>query len=91
MAGTQGLLLSYSTGSCIGPVLAGFLMHKIDSGLMTYFALMMGLVSLFFLCRIPYRPTIYSAEEQSFVAVPRTSPVVAQIDPRGESEESSDP
>lgn len=84
VAGTQGLLLGYSSGACIGPVIAGFLMHSFDVGLMFYFALVMGVIGVFFMVRIPQRPAIYTGEEQAFVPVTRTSPVVAQIDPRAD-------
>lgn len=84
VAGTQGLLLSYSLGACIGPVIAGFIMHYLDGGLMLYFAFVMGLLALFFLLRIPYRPAIVTGDDQAFVVVTRTTPVVAQIDPRSE-------
>ena len=87
VAGTQGLLLSYSLGSCIGPVIAGFFMHYLNGGLMLYFALVMGLLTLFFLLRIPFRPAIVTGEDQAFVAVTRTTPVLAQIDPRSETAE----
>ncbi len=82
IAGTQGLLLGYSSGSCIGPVIAGYFLHGSENGLMIYFAIIMGLTGLFFLIRIPWRPAIYSSDEQPFVPVPRTTPVVTQIDPR---------
>ncbi|CAM3865094.1 MFS transporter [Parendozoicomonas haliclonae] len=84
VAGTQGLLLGYSAGACIGPILGGYFMHQMSSGLMIYFTVMMGATGLFFLARIPFRPIIYSSDEQPFVPVPRTSPVIAQIDPRSE-------
>ncbi len=88
VAGTQGLLLAYSTGACIGPVLAASFIKFSGSGLMLYFAVILAIVALFFLMRIPFRPVIYSSDEQSFVPVPRTTPLVAQIDPRSETEES---
>ena len=84
IAGTQGLLLGYSSGACIGPVIAGYFLHEFENGLMIYFAIIMGLIGLFFLIRIPQRPAIYSSDEQSFIPVPRTTPVVTQIDPRND-------
>ncbi len=84
VAGTQGLLLGYSGGACLGPILGGYFMQWMEHGLMTYFTLIMGSTALFFLARIPFRPIIYTGEEQHFVPVPRTSPVIAQIDPRAE-------
>ncbi|MGY0216430.1 MFS transporter [Endozoicomonadaceae bacterium StTr2] len=86
VAGTQGLLLGYSSGACLGPVIAGYFMQSMEHGLMLYFATIMGLIALFFFIRIPFRPQIYSSDEQPFIPVPRTTPVVAQIDPRGDIE-----
>ena len=83
VSGTQGLLLSYSGGSCIGPIIGAYFMGSSSYGLMIYFALISGLVGVFFLVRIPVRPAIYSSDDQPFVPVTRTSPVIAQIDPRG--------
>lgn len=89
IAGTQGLLLGYSSGSCIGPVIAGYFLRGHENGLMIYFAIIMGLTGLFFLVRIPRRPAIYSSDNQPFVPVPTTTPVVTQIDPRnGEMNEN---
>lgn len=90
VAGTQGLLLAYSFGACIGPILASLFMGHIPEGLMLYFIATMGITGVFFLIRMAYRPAIYSSDEQPFVPVPRTSPVVAQIDPRSDAEELLD-
>ena len=87
VAGTQGLLLAYSSGACIGPIIGAYVMNSITDGLMLFFVVIMGFTGLFFLVRIPARPQIYSSDEQPFVPVPRTTPVMAQIDPRGETED----
>ncbi|MGI2028449.1 MFS transporter [Endozoicomonas acroporae] len=87
VAGTQGLLLAYSLGSCIGPIFASLFMSHIPEGLMLYFITVMGATGLFFLIRMAYRPAIYTSEEQYFIPVPRTTPIVAQIDPRSDAEE----
>ena len=90
VAGTQGLLLAYSFGACIGPVIASLFMGHIDEGLMLYFITIMGATGLFFVVRMAYRPAIYTSEEQHFIPVPRTTPIVAQIDPRSDAEELLD-
>ncbi|MDP0589552.1 MAG: MFS transporter [Candidatus Endonucleobacter bathymodioli] len=87
VAGTQGLLLSYSLGACIGPVFAGYFMHNIEEGLMIYFAIVMASIALFFLIRLPYRPAIYSNKDQKFIPMPRTTPVTAELDPRSDTED----
>ena len=89
VSGTQGLLLGYSSGACIGPIIGSYFMHGLADGLMVYFSLVMGLLALFFAVRIPFRPKIYSSNEQSFIPVTRTSPVIAQIDPRSDNDESN--
>jgi MFS family permease len=88
VAGAQALLLSYSFGSCIGPLIASRLMDYSDQGLMIFFIASMGFLSLFFIARLFYRPLIYTSEEQSFVPLPRTTPVVSQIDSRVQDTES---
>lgn len=90
VAGTQGLLLAYSGGSCIGPILGAYFTSHIDDGLPLFFALIMGLVALFFMIRLPARPQIYSSDEQNFVPVTRTTPVMSQIDPRSHTEDSEE-
>lgn len=90
VSGTQGLLLAYSFGACLGPVFASVFMSHFTEGLMIFFIGAMGVTGLFFLVRMRSRPAIYSLDEQPFVPVPRTTPVVAQIDPRSDSEELDD-
>ncbi len=90
IAGTQGLLLAYSFGACVGPVIASLFMGQSDKGLMLYFITIMAATGLFFLVRMAYRPAIYTSEEQNFIPVPRTTPIVAQIDPRSDAEELLD-
>lgn len=90
IAGTQGLLLAYSFGACIGPVMASLFMEHIPEGLMLYFITIMSITGVFFLIRMAYRPAIYTSEEQHFIPVPRTTPIVAQIDPRSDAEETLD-
>lgn len=90
VAGTQGLLLAYSFGACVGPLVASIFMEHIPEGLMLYFITVMGATGIFFLIRMAYRPAIYTSEEQHFIPVPRTTPIVAQIDPRSDAEEILD-
>ena len=90
VAGTQGLLLAYSGGSCIGPILGAYFMTHIDRGLPLFFASIMGTVALFFMVRLPARPQIYSSNEHSFVPVTRTTPVMSQIDPRSHTDEAEE-
>ena len=91
IAGTQGLLLPYSFGACIGPIFASLFMGHIPEGLMLYFIIVMGATSTFILIRLAFRPAIYTSEEQHFIPVPHTTPVIAQIDPRSDAEELLDP
>lgn len=90
VAGTQGLLLSYSFGACLGPVIAAFFMQTMDDGLIKFMAIILLLTGLFFMIRIPFRATIYTADDQNFIPVPRTTPVIAQIDPRSEEQEDAE-
>ncbi|MDD7805595.1 MAG: MFS transporter [Endozoicomonas sp. (ex Botrylloides leachii)] len=88
VAGTQGLLLFYSVGACLGPLLGSLLTRLMADGLMLFFVLVMGGLACFFMWRLFDRPAIYSSDEQPFIAMPRTTAVVAQLDPRSEAEET---
>jgi len=83
LAASSGILLIYSIGAAVGPVLSaealsqwgpqGFLIYLVIIGLAT---------ALFSIWRI-FRGTKIPMEMQgAYVPVPRTSPVVAAIDPK---------
>jgi MFS family permease len=84
VAGTQGLLLAYSIGATLGPIFAALFVNILGSkGLLLYFILI-GLFLSFFLY---YRQKHVAAisQENKFISIPQTSPITAELDPRGES------
>lgn len=83
VSGTQALLLFYSIGATIGPLLAPVPMRMFGAnGLFLYFIGVMGLGLVFILWRrVSTEP---SEQEESFVALPQTTTVTAELDPRGD-------
>ncbi len=85
IAATQGLLLVNGVGSIIGPLLVPGFMHTIGPlGLFVYFALVSGILGLFFLWSHTRKSRTPVEEQQEFVAVPRMTPVATELDPRAE-------
>lgn len=83
LAGTQGLLLAYSIGATIGPLLCPlFIMLLGNNGLFIYLITIGVFMALFF----SWRKSRHTAVEQedAFVTMPQTTPVLAELDPRSE-------
>lgn len=88
VAASAALLLSYGIGSCIGPIYSALLIDLIGpSGLFVGNALVMLAVALVTRYRITHHEASVSVEEQEhFVtALPDTTSVLAEIDPRNEA------
>lgn len=83
VAGIQALLLSYSIGATVGPFLAPIFMHGLsEKGIFGYFILIAGcIVGLFSWRRTQ---TESPPQEEPFQVLPQTTPVMLEIDPRGE-------
>jgi MFS family permease len=82
VSGTQGVLLSYSVGAAAGPFLSPLFIHSLGpNGFFIYIVTICSALALF-LCwkkiRTPAKP-----QEDSFIVMPRTTPVTAEMDPRG--------
>lgn len=83
VAGIQGLLLSYSIGSMIGPFIAPFFMHDLnETNIFVYFIIMFGLTAILFAWR--KTQTQSPPQEEPFQVMRQTTPVLANIDPRAE-------
>jgi MFS family permease len=82
VSGIQTLLLTYSIGAMIGPVLASFLMKISEWGLFIYFFALLASMVLF----LSWRKTVKDdkAQEESFITYPQITPVSSEIDPRNE-------
>ncbi|MBP9722638.1 MAG: MFS transporter [Gammaproteobacteria bacterium] len=83
-SGTQALLLFYSIGAVIGPLLAPLFMKVFGSdGLFIYFIMLFSVLTIL-LC---WRKTIKAnvPQEEHFFPIPTTTPVMSEIDPRAEN------
>lgn len=83
---SAGLLIAYGIGAAIGPVPAAMAMEIVGpGGLFAFIAAMLALLAAFGLARMRLRGPVPKAEQVPYMAVPRTSPVVGELDPRGEA------
>ena len=91
VAASGGLVLAYGLGATVGPLIAAFAMGAL--GPQAFFGYM-GLVALgfagFVLYRMQARGPVPAAQQETFVALPRMSPVVAELDPRAGPDTASD-
>lgn len=82
---SSGLLLMFSIGAMIGPILASLLMSNFGHGaLFLHSALAHAMIAAVMLARVQLRPKPPNKRSEDFVAVPRTTPAVFELDPRGE-------
>jgi len=80
---SSGLLLVYAAGAIAGPFLAALLMALTSPGLLFAFtAGCHGLLFAFALYRMRRRAPVPPEAREEFVAVPRTSPALFELDPR---------
>lgn len=86
VAGTQGLLLAYSLGATIGPAIGPLFMKLIGiNGLFLYFITISAILAIFFSWRkIWVAPRKH---DETFIPIPQTTPITAEMDPRGEISE----
>lgn len=78
-----GLLLVFSLGAICGPLLASWVMSKLGPGaLFVHSAAVHTLIALVMLARLSLRPDLPKETKDAFVNVPRTTPVVFELDPR---------
>ncbi len=83
---SSGLLLTFSIGAVIGPVIAAFVMSKAGHGaLFLHSAVAHLLIAVVMLVRVRLRPKLPAEHKEGFVAVPKTTPLVFELDPRAES------
>lgn len=87
VAAAQGLLLIYGLGAVIGPLLTPFYIDAFGkSGIFLFFITVTSLLSLYLLSRIFVKKAPPQEEQQSFIPVPQTTPIIAELDPRSEEE-----
>ncbi|MBL4648073.1 MAG: MFS transporter [Gammaproteobacteria bacterium] len=84
---TQGLLLAYSIGATVGPMIAAGFLHVFNTmGLMIYFMVVSGGLILFLLWRSTKREAPSIAQQQDYVVLPCTSPIANELAPRSDDE-----
>jgi MFS family permease len=82
---SSGLLLVFSAGAIIGPMMASAIMHSVGhGGLFLHTAIAHASIAVVMLLRVQVRPKLPTARREPFVVVPKTTPAVFELDPRGE-------
>ena len=88
---SSGLLMTFSIGAVIGPLLASFIMSTAGHGaLFLHSAAAHILIAVAMIVRVQLRPKLPAQRSEGFVAVPRTTPSVFELDPRAESADEPD-
>ncbi len=85
---SSGLLLVFSMGAVIGPLIASFMMRELGHGALFLYSAMAHLsIALVMILRVQQRPKLPIERNEPFVSVPKTTPAVFDLDPRGEGQE----
>ena len=83
VSANQGMLLAYSLGSMIGPLLASQAMQNTaPAALFAYFACCGGALALFLLWRQKQRSPVPNDNQQSYMPMAPNTPLGAELDPR---------
>lgn len=82
----QGLILANSIGMAVGPFVASALMNiiTIRDGLFGFFVVVSLVMAVFYCFRLFIGKRIKPKDRQEFIAMSRTTPVAAEIDPRSD-------
>ncbi len=81
VSGSQGILLAYSIGACLGPLITPLFIKLINiNGFFIYLILVLALLSFY----LAWRSMTVKIEpyEDNFTVLPQTSPIVVELDPR---------
>lgn len=79
---TGGLVLLYSLGAAIGPLLGAFALGQFGAaGLPVFIAVCSAATALFVLWRMAVREPVPAEFQQSYQLLPRTTPMSAMLDP----------
>ncbi|WP_072393616.1 MFS transporter [Hyphomicrobium sp. CS1BSMeth3] len=82
---SSGLLLVFSVGAILGPMMASALMQAFGhGGLFLHTAIAHASIAIVMLLRVQVRPKLPTARTEPFVVVPKTTPAVFELDPRAE-------
>lgn len=87
VAGTQGLLLIYSIGATLGPVVAAIFMKPWlgANGLMIYLIILSSILIWILIWRKTAAPQT-PEDTQDYITVLQTTPIASELDPRSEDE-----
>jgi MFS family permease len=90
MAIAGGLLLTYSSGAVLGPIVGAGVMNIAGSyGLFVYLGVVAALTGGFALYRMRTTPAVPADEQGAAQFVPRTSPVAPILDPTLEEDQDT--
>jgi MFS family permease len=79
----SSLLLVHGMGAVLGPVAAGAMMDaQGPGGLLIFFALVLAVMALFALWRLRAGTQLPVDQQQAYVTIGASSPVVLEMDPR---------
>ena len=82
---SSGLLLVFSAGAILGPMLASAMMQNFGyGGLYLHTAMAHASIAIVMLLRAGIRPKLPKERAEPFVIVPKTTPAVFELDPRGD-------
>ena len=85
-----GLLLVYGIGAAAGPLIAsGLMQYTGTDGLFVFTTIVHGALVVFTILRVRIRAAPAEQDRSDFVAGPRTSPMLYEMDPRSEGESES--
>lgn len=84
---SSGLLLTFSAGAVVGPLIASMLMAEFGNrALFLHAAVAQFLLVIVMAVRAQRRPSLPVKHVEEYVMVPRTTPAVFDLDPRGRPE-----
>lgn len=88
----SSLLLVHAMGAAAGPAIAGFVMELLGPGsLLLYFTIVLTATAAFALWRIRAGAALPLEQQQGYVSMAASSPVVLELDPRTPDPESPKP
>ncbi|MFP8967828.1 MFS transporter [Pokkaliibacter sp. CJK22405] len=92
ISANQGLMLAYSLGAVIGPLIAPLVMKLLGSqGLFVYFGVTSALLAVYLSYRKRVRAPVPLEEHQNYTPVPPNTTVTAELDPRADVNQFDEP
>lgn len=83
LAAISSLLIAYSVGACISPMIAPFLMHYATGGIYYFFIIIAFILTLGIGWRLIARKPVCGQEQEPFMPIMyRTTPVAFELNPR---------